>query len=331
MQYEIYGIGNALVDYEIEVQDTDLDSLNIAKGRMILVDEERQRILMEHVKGIAHKRACGGSVANSIITAAKYGAKNFMVCRVASDEAGAFYSENLKEEGVDSSFDYVDRREGVTGKALIFITPDAERSMQSYLGISEGLSTDELIEESLRKSKYFFMEGYLSTSDSGRQAAIKGRKIAEENNVKTVITLSDPSMTEFFHAQLTEMIGDGVDLLFCNREEAQIFTKTEDIEAAMDELKKIAKQIVITRGAEGAIAFDGKNMHDIEGVKVKAVDTNGAGDTFAGSFLYALTQEKDFAIAGKFASFSSAQLVTQFGPRLKDNTLAKVMEFYSQL
>ena len=142
------------------------------------------------------------------------------------------------------------------------------------------------------------------------------RELARQNNVKVAMTFSDPAMVQFFKEGITDMIGTGVDLLFCNEQEAKLFTNTDDIDAAIEGLKKVAKTFAITLGSKGAVAFDGEQLHTIAPHSVTAVDSNGAGDMFAGAFLYAITHGHDFAAAGRLASAASAQVVSQFGPRL---------------
>lgn len=316
--YHVYGIGAALVDTEIEVTDQDLSSLNIDKGVMTLVDEERQQHLIEQLSDhlVASKRASGGSGANTIIAASYFGAKSFYSCKVADDENGDFYLKDLQDAGVDYHQD-LEREAGVTGKCLVMITPDAERTMNTYLGISETVSIDELHNEAIQKSQYAYLEGYLVSSQTGRAAAIELRQQAQANGVKTALSLSDPAMVEFFHDGLKEMIGDGVDLLFCNEGEALGFTRTQSLTDACTELKKVAKTFAITLGAKGALLFDGENELTVAPHQVKAIDTNGAGDMFAGAFLYGITHGLSFEQAGALASRSSAQVVSQFGPRLR--------------
>ncbi|MAZ86999.1 MAG: adenosine kinase [Cellvibrionaceae bacterium] len=315
--YHVYGIGAALVDTEVEVSDQDLTTLNIDKGVMTLVDESRQQELIEKLSDhlVASKRASGGSAANTIIAASYFGAKSFYSCKVANDENGDFYLNDLRDAGV-AYHEELERQAGTTGKCLVLITPDAERTMNTYLGISETVSVNELHPQAAAQSEYAYLEGYLVSSETGRAAAIALREQAEANNVKTALSLSDPAMVEFFHDGLQQMIGNGVDLLFCNEGEALGFTRTDSLEAATAELKKIAKTFAITLGAEGALVFDGQQETRVDAHKVTAIDTNGAGDMFAGAFLYAVTHGYSFAEAGALASRASAQVVSQFGPRL---------------
>lgn len=317
-RYNIYGLGAALVDTEIEVSDADLASLKVEKGVMTLVDESRQHELVRDLEGhlVHSRRASGGSACNSIIAASYFGASTYYSCKVADDDNGSFFIGDLRNAGVAADFDGV-REAGITGKCLVMITPDAERSMNTFLGISATLSVAELDEAALSNSDYLYMEGYLVTSDTGRAAAIRARQLAQNSGVKTAISLSDPGMVQFFKDGLAEMIGDGVDLLFCNEAEALGWANTDDLDVAISEISKIAKCFAVTRGARGAVIVKGDERIDIAATAVKAVDTNGAGDMFAGAFLYALTAGCSLAHCGELASAAAAKVVSGFGPRLQ--------------
>ncbi len=317
-KYHIYGVGAALVDTEIEVNDEELTQMGIEKGVMTLVDQQRQTELINHLENhlVTANRASGGSAANTIIASSYFGSKSFYSCKVASDENGEFYLQDLRDAGVDSNF-HDQKEDGVTGRCLVLISPDAERSMNTYLGISESLSITDLNHQAIADSEYVYIEGYLVTSETGRAAAIETRLTAEQHHVKTALSLSDPGMVEFFRDGLEEMVGAGVDLIFCNKAEALGWTQTEDLEEAIMALKLTARTFAITLGAEGALVFDGEQLHSIAGHSVKAIDTNGAGDMFAGAFLYAITNNHSFKQAGELASLASAKVVSQYGPRLQ--------------
>ncbi|RYZ88640.1 MAG: adenosine kinase, partial [Moraxellaceae bacterium] len=174
------------------------------------------------------------------------------------------------------------------------------------------------------QSDYVYIEGYLVTSPTGRAAAIELRQQAQANNTRIALSLSDPAMVQFFRDGLLEMVGDGVDLLFCNSEEAMGFTQTTSVHEAVEGLKHYAKQFAITCGNEGSLLFDGKHLIQVAANRVKAIDTNGAGDMFAGAFLYSLSRGHDFKKSGEFANFAAAKVVSQFGPRLKPEQHAQV-------
>jgi sugar/nucleoside kinase (ribokinase family) len=285
---------------------------------MTLVDEVRQNELLDALGGSPRKQQCGGSAANTVIAVSQFGAKSYYSCKVASDPIGNFYFQDLQDNGVDSNLKSQKRQSGTTGKCLVLISPDAERTMNTFLGITSTISSDEVDVDAIKNSKYMYMEGYLVASPTGKQAAIDARKTAESNGVKTALTFSDVNMVKFFKEGLMEMIGPtGVDLLFCNESEALNFTNTHDIHEAREELKKVAKTFVVTRGENGAMIFDGVTYIEIEPYAVKAVDTNGAGDMYAGAFLFAITHNHSHASAGKLASLAASRVVSQFGPRLK--------------
>lgn len=317
-KYHVYGIGAALVDQEFEVEDSFFQHESIQKGIMTLVDGESQATLEQRLldKFGLKTRSGGGSVANSIYAISQFGGNTFFSCKVARDEAGDFYVEQLGDHNIHTNLDNNNRDNGVTGKCLVMVSPDTERTMLSFLGISETLSKSEIDDEALKNSEYLFLEGYQVTSDTGREASIHARKVAEANGVKTAITLSDPAMVQFFRGGLQEMIGDGVDLIFANDVEAKEWTGMETVEEALEGLKSIAKQIVVTCGSEGAMLFDGEKIIRIAPHQVKAVDSNGAGDMFSGAFLYAVSAGHDFETAGNLASLAAATTVSTFGPRL---------------
>lgn len=319
-KYDVYGIGNALVDMEFRVTEEFYKKYNVEKGLMTLVDGERQAELIRALKEEEYseelKRQCGGSAANTLIAVSQFGGKSFYSCKVAGDDTGKFFLDDLKENGVTTQIKFEEAKEGVTGKCMVMITSDAERTMNTYLGISSEFSVDELREEELAQSKWLYIEGYLVPNKKGQEAALKAKEIAKKNNVKTAFTFSDPNMVRFFRDNIDAIIGDGLDLLFCNEEEAKEFCKTKYIEEARETLKKYAKNFVITMGKNGAIIWDGTMFVEIEPHPVKAVDTNGAGDMFAGAFLYGITHGQSMAGAGALASLASSKVVSQFGPRL---------------
>ena len=317
-KYDIYGLGAALVDTEITLTDDDLKNMNVEKGVMTLVDEARQSELIKLLENhlVASKKASGGSAANTIISASYFGCRSFYSCNVADDENGHFYLKDLKDAGVITPVKN-QLKKGITGKCLVMITPDAERTLNTFLGMSELLSIQELDLQAICDSSYVYIEGYVVTSPTGRAAAIKMREHAQANGTLVAMSLSDPAMVQFFRDGLLEMIGSGLDLLFCNQDEACGFTYTPNLEMACEALKKYTKKFAITCGSQGAIVFDGKDLIKIAPYQVKAIDTNGAGDMFAGAFLSGLIKGKNFREAGDFASKAASKVVSQFGPRLK--------------
>ncbi len=317
-KYDIYGIGAAIVDTEVVVTESFIKENEIGKGLMTLVDAERQKYLIDSLttQRVPVKMSCGGSACNSVVAASMFGSTAFFSGKVADDEVGDFFVKDLKKSGVD--FHQVGPSSGVTGKCLVMVTPDAERSMNTNLGASLELSYREVDEQALANSEWLYIEGYVVTDEQRTKVARDAMKFAKQNGVKTSLSLSDPFVVEVFSDNIKTIIGDeGLDLIFCNGDEARSFTDTHTIEAAAEGLKKYAKNFVITRGPGGSLVFDGTNLIHTDGVIASAVDTNGAGDMFAGAFLHALSRGKGFSWAADFANSASSRVVSQFGPRIK--------------
>ncbi len=314
--FDVCAIGNALVDYEIEVEDQFFQENGIEKGLMTLVDEARQRTLLDKVQGKIKKKQGGGSAANTIFGLAELGGKGYYTCKVAADEDGILYTQDLAGTDIQTNLNPADLEKGITGKCLVMITPDAERTMNTFLGITSNFSKDQLDEKAITDSEFLFMEGFLISSPTGLEAMKEAKQIAIENGVKVSLTFSDPSMVKYFNDQMKEIVGAEVDLLFCNIEEAELFAGVSGIEAVKQVVSQVAKKFVITKGSEGATVFDGSDYHEIAPFPTKAVDATGAGDMFAGAFLYGITHGMTHAEAGRLAGFASSKIVSKYGPRL---------------
>ncbi len=328
-KYDVYAIGNALVDIEYHAAPERLAELNIEKGVMTLIDEQRQNSLVAQLGESHESMTCGGSAANSIIALAQLGAKTHLDCRVSNDMTGQIFARDLHDSGVHSNLVSKPLPNGVTGKCLVFVTPDADRTMNTFLGVSADLDASDIDAEAIKQSKTIYIEGYLASADNTRDAAIEARRIAEARKIQTSLTLSDPNMVKFFRDSMEAMIGDGVDLLFANEDEAMELAGSDNFEDAVQLFKKISRKFAITRGAEGALLFDGIMEINVKPPSVKAIDTLGAGDMFAGAMLYGLSQGMSFHQAGDLASVASAKIVTQFGPRLRDEQTRDLLAAFS--
>jgi len=210
-QYNVYGIGNALVDMEFQVSPELLQELGIDKGVMTVVDENRQTQLMEKL-AFDCKRSGGGSAANTLVAIAQLGGRGFYSCKVGNDELGKFYLQDLRACGLHTNEHGGEKEVGITGKCLVFVTPDADRTMNTFLGITSDLSQGEIDDEALKDSQYLYIEGYLVSSAVAKATAIHGKQVAQEAGVKSSFSLSDANMVDFFRDGILEIIGDGVDL-----------------------------------------------------------------------------------------------------------------------
>jgi sugar/nucleoside kinase (ribokinase family) len=295
-RYQVCAIGNAMVDYEIEVEDDFLIDNNVEKGVMTLVDQDRQHVLLGAEGGNIRKKQGGGSAANTMSAFSKLGGKGYYTCKVANDDDGKFYLEELLHDGLDTNLDPSNLPGGITGKCLVMISPDAERTMNTFLGITTDLGVNDISEKAILDSEYIYLEGALISSETGREALKESKEIAEKNGVKVSLTFFDPAMIKYFGDHMKELVGDHIDLIFCNEEEACLFTGETDILEARKKLLKVSDRIAITQGKNGAIVWDGDTFIDIEPYPVKAVDTTGAGDMFAGAFLYGITHGHSFGL-----------------------------------
>lgn len=328
-RFDIYAIGNALVDLEYRVEDAFFQTHGIEKGIMTLADADAQAALLlaldaEHTR---LKQACGGSAANSIIAAAAFGASCFYNCKVASDALGDFYRDDLLAADVSTNLGE-QRPDGTTGTCVVMVTPDTERTMSTYLGITSDIGEQELDLVALGNSRWLYIEGYLCTSPTARVAVAKARLAARAGGLKLALTFSDPAMVQYFKEPLTELLADGVDLLFCNEDEALGFTGTTDLDEALLQLRQHARQGVITRGSEGVWAWTQEAIIELPATKADAVDTLGAGDNFAGAVLFGLSRGWSLEQSSRLALNTAAVVVAQFGPRLP---LARYRELLAEL
>lgn len=314
-RYDVYALGNALVDMEFIVDDSFLQRHRIDKGNMTLVDEPRLDELLNSLHGLEPKRSSGGSAANTLIAAQAFGSRTFYSCKVADDDTGAFFLQDLRAIGVETNAQRPS--DGAkSGRCLVLITPDAERSMSTFLGISDRLAVSEVDERALRESTYLYIEGYLCSSPTGRDAAVRCRELAESDGVNTALTLSDASMVRFFREPMESMLGNGVDHLFCNEEEALNWAGTDRLDIAIAELKDIARSVNITVGARGSVVIDGSQHWEVPGFPIKPIDTNGAGDIYAGACLAGWAAGMPPRVAARFGNFAAARLITRYGARL---------------
>ncbi len=323
--YHLYAIGNALVDTEYEVGDDLLATMGVSKRHMTLIDAPRRTELLGHVQGLHHRRTGGGSAANTAVALAQLGGQAFYSCRVADDELGAFYAQDLQANGVATNLSHTRAEHGQTGSCMVLVTPDAERTMCTFLGVSAELDSHSLHPTDIAKSRIYYMEGYLAASPTGLQAALQGRQIAREHHVQLALTLSDVSMINFCKDGLLAMLADGVDYLFANEEEAQVWSGSTDLNTMVQTLSALGKTVCLTRGPKGSLVIQGQNVIEVPAAPVKAVDTNGAGDMFAGAFLYGMTHHMDLRTAATLANRAAAQVVSQHGNRLQTQQLQDLL------
>lgn len=328
MSVDLYVIGNALVDLEYSVDDQFLQQHQLQKGTMQLAEQATQQLLLKSLSSHhAQEQASGGSAANSTVAYTSMGGNAFYACRVGNDDFGQFYLNGLSTANVQTSIS--SSSDGETGTCVVLVTPDGERTMQTFLGITAELSEQQVDFEPLKTAKFLYIEGYLATSPTACQAVKQARQIAKENGIQIAITLSDPAMVQYARDGLNALIDDGVDVLFCNEHEARMYTNTEQLEDTLAALLKLSKTVIITRSADGAnIATQSGEHLNIEAMPCNAIDTLGAGDAFAGAYLYGMSKGFDLAACGKLAAATASKVVSQYGPRLTVADYQAILQQY---
>tara|TARA_Y100001970_G_scaffold258448_1_gene338356 strand:+ start:515 stop:1516 length:1002 start_codon:yes stop_codon:yes gene_type:complete len=333
MNYDLSTIGSALVDFTFNIEkdfEAKLANQDIPKGSMTLIEREDQEALIKELSGmnIPLDKACGGSGTNTTVAASLFGANCHMSCIVSNDDHGKFYIEDLLSNKVSHCNPPVPSNLA-SGRCLVMVSRDAERTMCTNLGINSELSTDDINEEIIKKSNYLFLEGYLVASPNGVEVFKRALKVAKENNTKVSVSLSDPNIVNAFRNEIRSLLEIKCDLVFCNEEEALAYAETDNLEDAFEVLKGISSNFLITQGSSGCIGFDGKNHIDIPGHKVKAIDSNGAGDMFAGAVLSCLCQGEGLEEGAKFGCYAASKIVSNVGPRLSKEGYKEIKSNYS--
>ena len=316
MSLNVYGIGNALVDVQARVPDDLLSKIGYEKGVMTLVDDSVQVRVLSELGEIDTHRCAGGSAANTILGVAQLGGKAAYAGKTAADELGAFFLQDLKAAGVEIHVPHA--AEGHTGTCVVLITDDAERTMLTHLGVSADLSEDDLVGRDFGSAEWVYVEGYLFGTPRNQTAARAAIRAAKQAGANVALTVSDPFLVNAFKADFLELIGGPVDLLFCNLEEARGLTGKQSARDCADALAALGPRVALTMGAEGSLLVDPLGLEHVPGVKVKAVDTTGAGDMYAAGILYGLTNGLEWEQAGRVASLAAAKVVAQMGARLAD-------------
>ncbi|MCE2752629.1 MAG: adenosine kinase [Pirellula sp.] len=321
-RYDICGLGNAIVDIFLQVQDDEFNALGYERGTMRLVELDDQKTLLNRFAKGTHELqlVSGGSVANSVIAASQLGAQGAFIGCVGDDRYGLHYAEEFQDLRIHMGNPVIVGEN--TGTCVAIITPDAERTMRTCLGISSHLSDRHIDEDRIAQSTWLFIEGYVfANPQTGQHAIRKAIEVAKKHGTKIAVTCSE----QFIPAAFGDAFGEALkatDLLFCNAPESLAITGKENTTDAFAALKEIVPNCVLTDGAQGAyVRYQGQESH-VPAYACHPKDLTGAGDMFAGAFLFGITHGYDAAIAARGANYLCSKVISQIGARLQDDAVA---------
>ncbi|TNE39374.1 MAG: adenosine kinase [Alphaproteobacteria bacterium] len=313
LKFDTTCIGNAIVDVIGQTDDAFLKSENLTKNAMALIDMDRAEDL--YGKMTTAIEMSGGSAGNTAAGIASLGGKCAYVGKVRDDQLGDIFTHDIRAIGV--TFETVKSTSGpATARSLILVTPDAHRTMNTYLGACIELGPDDIDPDMIAASKVTYMEGYLWDPQSGKDAFRKAAKIAHEARREVSLTLSDSFCVDRYREEFREFIDGGVDILFANEDEVKSLYETDDFDAALEAVKGHVKIACLTRSEKGSVIVTATESHKIDAIPgVNVVDTTGAGDLFASGFLYGYTNGYSLADSGRLGAIAAAEVISHYGAR----------------
>lgn len=322
MSHSVLAIGNALVDVIATATPDFLAGRNIPKGSMQLIDAATAEALYAAMG--PGREISGGSAANTVAGMAALGSNPAFVGRVASDQLGAVFAHDIRAAGV--AYDTAPAASGnPTGRCLILVTDDGDRTMNTYLGACQELSEADVDEATVAASRIVYLEGYLWDPPAPRAAMKKAIAIARAQGNKVAFTLSDVFCVEGYRADFQDLLASHVDIMFANENEAKSLYQTDDLDVAMAELAKHAAIAVITCSSAGAVVLADGERIVVPGERVaKVVDTTGAGDMFAGGFLTGFTEGRSLADCARMGNIAAAEVISHYGARAEADLKALV-------
>ncbi len=311
--FDVIGVGNAIVDVLAQADDEFLDRNKLDKGMMTLIDTDRAREIYKSMGPAVE--VSGGSAANTLAGLASLGGTGAYIGKVRNDQLGGVFTHDIQAAGVD--FRSWPATEGPpTARCLIFVTPDAQRTMQTYLGVSVELSSEDIDPEAVGSAQITYLEGYLFDRDEAKKAFVKAAEIAHAAGRKVALTLSDPFCVDRHRAEFLHLVSGHIDILFANQAEIESLYQVTEFDDALQRIRGHCEIAALTRGPQGSVVVAGDEMHVIDAQPVaNVVDTTGAGDLYASGFLYGLTHGKDLATSGRIGSLCAAEIISHFGAR----------------
>jgi len=314
---DLIGLGNAIVDIIVKVEDQFLELNNLKKGSMNLINSNESEVLLGNCKAI--KKVSGGSSANTVVSLAELGHDVQFIGRIKNDKFGNFFSTDIKKS--NTIFNTPPTDEGPSSAhSIIFITPDAQRTMCTFLGASVKFEPKDVNYNSIKNSKYLYLEGYLWDSDLAKNAFLKAAEIAKEFNTKIILSLSDAFCVDRHRESFLELINNYIDVVFCNESEILSLFKENDLESCKESISSICELVIITLGSKGSLIIKKGESEDVKPKLLgKIIDTTGAGDLYAGGFIHGLIKNYPLRKCGEIGSICAGHIITQLGSRSNIN------------
>ena len=310
--YQVVGIGNAIVDVLANADDSFLDLMGIQKGIMQLVERNRGEMLYGAMR--ERVQAPGGSVANTLAGLGNLGLTTGFIGRVHDDALGRFYAEEMAKDGTDFVNPPVPGGELPTSRSMIFVSPDGERSMNTYLGISAELGPEDVSDDVAGRAQTLFLEGYLYDKDKGKAAFERAAKLCRDAGGQAGIALSDPFCVDRHRADFRRMVGE-LDFVIGNEEEWTSLYQTDDLGAALEQAAAEGTCIVCTRSGSDVVLVRDDDEAVVPVQRITPVDATGAGDQFAAGFLYGFVTGAPLEVCGRMGITAAAEVISHMGPR----------------
>lgn len=316
-QYDVTGIGNAIVDVLTQADDAFIADHGLEKGAMTLIDTETAGKIYSDMGSAVE--VSGGSAANTIAGLASLGARGAYIGKVAKDQLGEVFAHDIRAAGV--SFDTAPLEgDATTARSMILVTPDAERTMQTYLGACVELGPEDVPDDLIAASEVVYLEGYLYDPPRAKEAFLKAARIAEAAGRKVALSLSDPFCVERYRAEFLELVEGHVNILFANEDEITSLYQVENFDDALQHVRGHCDIAALTRSARGSVVVAGDEVHVVDAEAVaNVVDTTGAGDSYAAGFLYGLSRGDNLATSARIGGILAAEIISHYGARSATN------------
>ncbi len=312
-------IGNALVDSLTQIEESKIEELNLNKARMTLVDKERSNFLLQNMENPIYE--AGGSAANTAYWISQLGGEVGFIGKISNDELGNQFQSSLKDSGL-KDFTVFEEEDNQTGLCAIFITPDGERTMNTYLGAGEYLSVNDLNVDSIKNADILYMEGYLWDKPSSKEAFLHAAKLNKETGGMNAISLSDVFCVDMHRESFKDFIKSDIDYVFCNEDELNSLFEINNIDESIENFLNLfpnVKQLICTLGSIGVLIIEEGESHHFDATEASVVDKTGAGDFFAGGYLYGLQKNLSLVDSAEIANRSAAHVISEIGVRPKND------------